>query len=414
MPLVCSRVYHPGSRINALGSSDVHIDEGNKHTMTTRKRRRATVIVEWEAGERRGVLVHADRRRNEWLLPGGGRARYLDGSRELPMAAAVRELQEETGLIATSIEALFDYSSSATDHAVFRARVSGTLDAIVDPKEAPAFALCGSDLALVEFLCLPGYSTASLRLSRSVQVILQRYYSMVEAAAPVPPSATWIPAGAGSAQPVAPAVVAAPALPAPALAHSMTTAPDGSARVQIGRSVLELVVGDIVRQKVDAVVNAANEQLANGSGVCGAIHRAAGESDLQRACQSIGYCPTGEARITHGFRLAPYIIHAVGPIYSDYRRQPEQADRLLVGAYRFSLELAREHRLQRIAFPSIATGVYGFPVERAAPLALQTVIDDLRQYQAPELVRFVLWEENLKVYTRALEELAESNGNGAV
>ncbi len=174
--------------------------------------------------------------------------------------------------------------------------------------------------------------------------------------------------------------------------------------LSIGAARLELVEGDIVTQAVEAIVNAANEALAQGGGVCGAIFRAAGASDMQRACAAVAPCPTGEARITPGFALpARHVIHAVGPIFADY--QPAEADRLLCSAYRASLALARQHNLQSIAFPSIATGIYGFPVERAAALALSTLIDELRRCQTPALVRMVLWHDTFPVYRSALERL---------
>ncbi|WP_298815870.1 macro domain-containing protein [Chloroflexus sp.] len=174
--------------------------------------------------------------------------------------------------------------------------------------------------------------------------------------------------------------------------------------LEIGQVRIELIEGDIVTQAVDAIVNAANEELRQGGGVCGAIFRAAGAAELQRACDAVAPCPTGEARITPGFALpARYVIHAVGPIFDRY--PPEEADRLLASAYRSSLNLARQFGLQSIAFPSIATGIYGFPVERAAPLVLQTLIDDLRQHQSPTLARIVLWRDTFPVYQRALERM---------
>src|SRR5262245_9747250 len=124
----------------------------------------------------------------------------------------------------------------------------------------------------------------------------------------------------------------------------------------------EVLLGDITHLHVDAIVNAANEQLARGGGVCGAIHRAAGP-ELALACRDLGGCPTGEARITPGFDLpAPWIIHAVGPVWQGGNRQE---DALLAGAYRNSLALAERQQLRSIAFPAISTGIFGFPLERA-------------------------------------------------
>jgi O-acetyl-ADP-ribose deacetylase (regulator of RNase III) len=127
---------------------------------------------------------------------------------------------------------------------------------------------------------------------------------------------------------------------------------------------------DITQLDVDAIVNAANERLAPGGGVCGAIHRAAGP-ELARACAEIGGCPTGEARITPGFELmANYVIHAVGPVWHGGDRDE---DRLLAGCYRHSLELALEHGLASIAFPAISTGIFGYPLQRATDIAVDTV-----------------------------------------
>ena len=128
--------------------------------------------------------------------------------------------------------------------------------------------------------------------------------------------------------------------------------------------------GDITQLDVDAIVNAANERLAPGGGVCGAIHRAAGP-ELAKACAEIGGCPTGEARITPGFDLlAGHVIHAVGPVWHG---GDQGEDRLLAGCYRHSLGLAREHGLTSIAFPAISTGIYGYPLERATKIAVHTV-----------------------------------------
>lgn len=127
---------------------------------------------------------------------------------------------------------------------------------------------------------------------------------------------------------------------------------------------------DITALDTDAIVNAANESLAPGGGVCGAIHRAAGP-ELARACAAIGHCPTGEARITPGFRLpARYVIHAVGPVW---RGGGEGEAELLASAYRSALRLASEHGLKSIAFPAISTGIYGYPLEQATEVAVQAV-----------------------------------------
>jgi len=133
---------------------------------------------------------------------------------------------------------------------------------------------------------------------------------------------------------------------------------------------MEARLADITTLDVDAIVNAANEELAPGGGVCGAIHRAAGP-DLAAACAAVAPCPTGQARITPGFRLrARYVIHAVGPVWHGGHSGEEE---LLASAYRASLELARGRRLTSVAFPAISTGIFGYPLDRATRVAVGAV-----------------------------------------
>jgi O-acetyl-ADP-ribose deacetylase len=173
-------------------------------------------------------------------------------------------------------------------------------------------------------------------------------------------------------------------------------------RYNVNQSIVELIQGDIVGQDMDAIVNAANSALSGGGGVDGAIHRAAGP-DLLAECRTLGRCPTGEARISKGYRLkARHVIHAVGPFYQ--RRELDA--QLLASAYRNSLELAARHGVKTIAFPAISTGIYGYPLNLATPLALQTVKQYLEQHSEITLVRFVLWDATaFKSYERAAQEL---------
>lgn len=173
-------------------------------------------------------------------------------------------------------------------------------------------------------------------------------------------------------------------------------------RFLVHRSQVELVEGDLVAQDVDALVNAANSSLLGGGGVDGAIHRAAGP-ELLAECRTLGGCPTGDARLTRGYRLrARYVIHAVGPVY---RGHPQDAE-LLSAAHRSSLELASLHHIRSLAFPAISTGAYGYPLDEAAEVALQTVRRYLEAHPEIELVRFVLWGERaLTAYQRAAQKV---------
>lgn len=153
---------------------------------------------------------------------------------------------------------------------------------------------------------------------------------------------------------------------------------------------LQVIQGDITQLKVDAIVNAANERLSGGGGVDGAIHHAAGPL-LGEACRTIGGCPTGQARITPGFELpAKYIIHTVGPVWhGGGHGEPE----LLASCYRQSLLLAKEHGLKSVAFPAISTGVYGYPSEEAARVAVETVAAFLSDEPGIESVLMVCFDQ---------------------
>jgi len=175
-------------------------------------------------------------------------------------------------------------------------------------------------------------------------------------------------------------------------------------QITINKAILELVQGDITQQDTDAIVNAANPSLLGGGGVDGAIHRGAGP-DLLAECRTLGGCETGDAKITKGYNLkAKHVIHTVGPVY---RRDGKQAPKLLASAYRRSMEVAGENRLKSVAFPSISTGAYGYPLSEAAPIALKTVADFLKAHANIELVRFVLFDgKTLTAYEEALKKLS--------
>ena len=179
-----------------------------------------------------------------------------------------------------------------------------------------------------------------------------------------------------------------------------------TAKTTIVRSTLEITQGDITLQDTEAIGNAANSALAGGGGVDGAIHRAGGPSIMAELKAKYKGCPTGSAVITRGGNLkAKYVIHAVGPRYSGSTKDAE----LLAGAYRKSLELCSQHNISSIAFPSISTGIYGYPVENASRIALRTVADYLEKHQEIELVRFVLFDsKTYRTYEATLKELVLS------
>jgi len=173
----------------------------------------------------------------------------------------------------------------------------------------------------------------------------------------------------------------------------------------IGKATVEFLQGDITEQDTDAIVNAANRYLLGGGGVDGAIHRGAGPQ-LLTECRTLGGCETGDAKITKGYNLkAKHVIHTVGPIYhSAGKKAPE----LLANCYRRSLEVASENHLSSVAFPSISTGAYGYPLEEAAPIALKTVIDYLKTHPEINRVRFVLFgDEAYRVYEKSLKGILQ-------
>jgi O-acetyl-ADP-ribose deacetylase len=164
-------------------------------------------------------------------------------------------------------------------------------------------------------------------------------------------------------------------------------------------SALEAVQGDITTQGLDAIVNAANTTLLGGGGVDGAIHRAAGP-ELLEECRRIGGCPTGEARITRGYGLRARVIHTVGPVWQGGTHGEAE---LLRRCYVNTLRLAAEHGIQSLAFPSISTGAYRFPLEQAAEIAISTVQAELARPTSVALVRFVCFSAaDLTVYRRLL------------
>ena len=167
---------------------------------------------------------------------------------------------------------------------------------------------------------------------------------------------------------------------------------------------LALLRGNIVDVEVDAIANAANSALAGGGGVDGAIHRAGGPT-IMAECRKIGGCPTGSAVATTAGRLkAKYVFHAVGPIY--HGRQEDA--RLLASAYQSCLNLAEQYKVKSIAFPSLSTGAYGYPVALAAPIALRTVIEHIKQPTSLQCMMFVLFDaKTYAAYEKALQKATE-------
>jgi O-acetyl-ADP-ribose deacetylase len=179
---------------------------------------------------------------------------------------------------------------------------------------------------------------------------------------------------------------------------------------QAMRERIAVEQGDITRQRVDAIVNAANSSLLGGGGVDGAIHRAAGP-ELVAECRTLGRCPTGEARITRGYRLpARHVIHTVGPVWRGGERgEPE----LLASCYRNSLDLAARHGLETVAFPAISTGIYGYPLEPATRIAITETARFLQAHAGIRQVTFVCFgDEAYRTYQRIVDEVLSDNGEG--
>jgi len=183
-------------------------------------------------------------------------------------------------------------------------------------------------------------------------------------------------------------------------------------RCRLEGGVLELVQGDVTLQSVDAIVNAANKRLAGGGGVDGAIHRRGGHALMEETRRRYpDGCPTGQAVITAAGDLpSRFVIHAVGPVwYGGTKGEPA----LLASAYRCCLEVAVAHECRSIAFPSLSTGAYRYPVIQAARTAISTVIEFLEERKAPDLVRFVLFDKaTCEAYAGALSENSPVSGSG--
>jgi O-acetyl-ADP-ribose deacetylase (regulator of RNase III) len=171
---------------------------------------------------------------------------------------------------------------------------------------------------------------------------------------------------------------------------------------KIGNSILEIIHGDITIQDTEAIANAANRRLSPGGGVSGAIHRAAGP-ELWEESKKLGGCETGEAKLTRGYNLkAKYVIHTVGPVYSGIEDDAQD----LKNCYKKSLLLASQKNIKSISFPSISTGIFGYPVKEASMVALKTITDFLKEHQEIMLVKMILFSEgDYKIYKSSLEKI---------
>ncbi|MGB9601729.1 MAG: O-acetyl-ADP-ribose deacetylase [Verrucomicrobiia bacterium] len=169
------------------------------------------------------------------------------------------------------------------------------------------------------------------------------------------------------------------------------------------KTKIQIIEGDITKQNVDAIVNAANTTLLGGGGVDGAIHRAAGP-ELLEECRKLGGCPTGQAKITRGYKLpAKYVIHTVGPVYRDGKHNEAE---LLASCYKNSLKLAVEHNVKTIAFPAISTGAYGYPIEEATRIAMKETKSFLEKDDSIQKVIFVCFgKAAYEVYKKVFEEV---------
>ncbi len=177
-------------------------------------------------------------------------------------------------------------------------------------------------------------------------------------------------------------------------------------KIRAGESSLEVIVGDITKQSTDAIFNAANNRLIPGGGVDGAIHKVAGPG-LYQECKKLGGCNTGEAKLTKGYNLtSKFVIQTVGPRYSGLNKDKEK----LASCYINSLKIARYNDIKSVSFPAISTGVYGYPMEAAAKIALSTVINELEKNPGVDLVRFVLYDsKGLDIYDKVIKSINKDN-----